>query len=83
MNFALPEAFDYNFDKFKIFFNETSLDPWKRVIKYDNKYNLTVDPNKLKPKKLKYLLNNTIQLDLAIVDEKRTMSDPYIQEIIF
>ena len=49
VSYILPDAFDYNFDSFTIFFEEHHWEPWAHILSYDGSSIVTVKPDNLLP----------------------------------
>ena len=84
VSYMLPEAFDYNFDLFEIFFKQESWEPWAHRLEFDGVNMLTIHPANLSEVEMTTLTENAnIDLNLAIVDSKGFESPPYTLTVTF
>ena len=58
VSYMLPEAFDYNFDLFDIFFKQESWEPWAQRLEFDGINILTVNPANLSEVEIATLIEN-------------------------
>jgi hypothetical protein len=76
--YILPEAFDYNFDKFHFEFVASLWDPWSHVLAYDGQSTVTVNPGALTETDISVLRESTnLDQQVVIIDAKGYSSAAY------
>ena len=60
VSYILPESFDYNFDDYEIWFNQTIWEPWAHILTYDGSSIVTVTPDNLLLEQVEILRENPI-----------------------